>query len=159
MSEKRAAAEERDEYSSALCRRTARVKVKSNVISKSFLKTERRMVLGEKEGRIVELAGDKNAGPEAPTRSKGNVRREATAQELMEKSRYVRVIERKEARDDPIKYFLPTWVGSTFWVPDGVTAVKVPHNEESSGRGKNEKESVLLFIGKERTGQSTNIKK
>ena len=32
----------------------------------------------------------------------------------MEKSRYVWVIEEKEVREDPIEYFLPTGVGSTF---------------------------------------------
>ena len=40
--------------------------------------------------------------------SKGDVRR-ATAIGVMEKNRYVRVIEeRKVRRDDPIEYFLPT---------------------------------------------------
>ena len=32
----------------------------------------------------------------------------------MMKSRYVRVVEGKEVRDDPIQYFFPTGVGSTF---------------------------------------------
>ena len=46
--------------------------------------------------------------------SKGNVRR-ATAIGAMEKSGFVRVIEGEEARrDDPIKYYLSTRVGSTF---------------------------------------------
>ena len=50
--------------------------------------------------------------------SEGNVRREATAttaKGAMEKNRHVRVIEGKEIRiDDPVEYFLPTGVGSTF---------------------------------------------
>ena len=47
--------------------------------------------------------------------SKGNIRGGATARGAMEKSRYVRVIEGEEVRgDDPIKYFLPMRIGSTF---------------------------------------------
>ena len=47
--------------------------------------------------------------------SKKNVRGGATARGAMEKSRYVRVIEEEEEvrRDDPVKYFLSTGVGST----------------------------------------------
>ena len=46
--------------------------------------------------------------------SKGNFRGGATARGAMEKSRYVRVIEREEVRrDDSVKYFLPVGVGST----------------------------------------------
>ena len=47
--------------------------------------------------------------------SEGNVRRGATARGAMEKNRHVRVIEGKEVRiDDPVEYFLPAGVGSTF---------------------------------------------
>ena len=74
----------------------------------------------EKEGWLVELVGDQIPGFIVPPRSKRGgskeaVRRGGTAREVMEKSRYVVVIEREEVRgDDPIKYFLPTGVGSTF---------------------------------------------
>ena len=72
----------------------------------------------KKYGRLVELVGDQNQGPEASPRSKRggikeNARRKATARGAMEKSRYVRVIE-EVREDDPVKYFLPTGVGSTF---------------------------------------------
>ena len=68
----------------------------------------------------------------------------------MKKSRYVRVIEGEEVRgDDPIKCFLPTGVGSTFRVPEGVMAIKVPKNEGISG---GEKESVLLSVEEEQIG-------
>ena len=47
--------------------------------------------------------------------SKGDVRGGATARGAMEKSRYVRIIEGEGVRkDDPIKYFLPTGIESTF---------------------------------------------
>ena len=47
-------------------------------------------------------------------RTKGDVRRGATARGGMEKSGCVRVIEGEEVRgDDPVKYFLPAGVGST----------------------------------------------
>ena len=46
--------------------------------------------------------------------SKGNVRGVSTGREVMGKSKYVRVIEKEVRRDDPIEYFLPTGVGSTF---------------------------------------------
>ena len=47
-------------------------------------------------------------------RSKGDVRRGATAREAMEKGLCVRVIEGEEVRgDDPVEYFLPVGVGST----------------------------------------------
>ena len=46
--------------------------------------------------------------------SKGDVRGGATDREAMEKSRYVRGTKRKEVRDDPIEYFIPTRVVSTF---------------------------------------------
>ena len=75
-----------------------------------------------KRGKIEELLNGQNPGPEAPPRSKKErERREqrkcqgrATVREAMEKGGCVRVIEgEKVRRDDPIKYFLPTGVGST----------------------------------------------
>ena len=40
---------------------------------------------------------------------KRGVKEGATARGVMEKSKYVRVIERKKVRgDDPVEYFLPT---------------------------------------------------
>ena len=58
-----------------------RVKVKGKVIPASFLKIERGgRSLGarpEREGRIDQLVGDQNPGPEAPSMSKkGQERRE-----------------------------------------------------------------------------------
>ena len=45
--------------------------------------------------------------------SKGDARRGATARGAMEKGRCVRIIEGEEVKgDDPVKYFLPTGVGS-----------------------------------------------
>ena len=56
----------------------------------------------------------------------------------MEKSGCVRVIEGEEVRrEDPVEYFLPSGVGSTSSVPEGVMAIEVPQNEEISGGGKN----------------------
>ena len=55
----------------------------------------------------------------------------------MKKSRYVKVIEGKEVReDDPIECFLPTGVGSTFRVIEGVMAIKVSQNKEVFGGRK-----------------------
>ena len=77
----------------------------------------------KERGQSVELVGDQNPGPEVPTKSKrGRERKEqrryqgvATAREATGKSRDVRVIKRKEVRrDDPIEYFLPTGIGTTF---------------------------------------------
>ena len=46
-------------------------------------------------------------------RSKGDVRRGATARGAMQKSGCVMVIEGEEVRrDDPVEYFLPAGVGS-----------------------------------------------
>ena len=46
-------------------------------------------------------------------RSKGDVRRGATAEGAMEKGGCVRVIDGEEVRgDDPVEYFLPAGVGS-----------------------------------------------
>ena len=80
----------------------------------------------------------------------------------MEKSRYVKVIEGEEVRrDGAIEYFLPTRVGSTSCVPEGVMAVEVSQNEEISGGGKNgarkEVGSVIRRRGANRG--SRNIKK
>ena len=56
----------------------------------------------------------------------------------MEKGGCVRIIEGEEVRgDDPVEYFLPTGVGSTSGVPEGVMAIEVPQNEDVSGGGKN----------------------
>ena len=56
----------------------------------------------------------------------------------MEKSRYVKVIEDEEVRgDDPIEYFLPAWVGSTFRAPEGIMTIEVLQNKEISRGGKN----------------------
>ena len=47
--------------------------------------------------------------------SEGDIRGAATAREAMEKSRYIRVIEREKVRrDDTLEYFLDTGFGSTF---------------------------------------------
>ena len=55
----------------------------------------------------------------------------------MEMGKGVKVIEGEEVRkDDPVEYFLPTKVGSTSRVPEGVMAVKVPQNKEVSGGGR-----------------------
>ena len=67
----------------------------------------------KKEGWLVELVSDQSPGPEAPPRcrrggSKGNVSGGATAKGMMEKGRYVTVINGEEVRrNDPIEYFLP----------------------------------------------------
>ena len=95
----------------------------------------------EKEGWFVELVGDQSSGPEASPiskrrGSKGDVWREATARGAIEKSRYVRVIE-EVREDDPIEYFLPTGIRSTFCFANGVMVVTVPQNEEISENGKN----------------------
>ena len=39
-------------------------------------------------------------------------------------------------RDDPVEYFLPTGVGSTSGVQEGVMAIHVLQNEEISGEGR-----------------------
>ena len=47
--------------------------------------------------------------------SKGDVRRGATARGAMEKGECVRVIEGEEVRrDDPVEYFLPAGVRTTY---------------------------------------------
>ena len=79
-----------------LSRRTVRVKVKSKLISTSFLKIEGAVCGGkraEKEGQLVELVSDQrqSAVPAAG-------RREVTAREAMEKSLHVRVIEEGQRR-------------------------------------------------------------
>ena len=65
--------------------------------SKAILKTDK--------WSEPELISDQNPGPIAPPRSKrggskGIVRRRATAKRVMEKGRYVRVIEGKKIRVD-----------------------------------------------------------
>ena len=68
----------------------------------------------EKGGWLAESEDDQNSNPQAPTRRKRggckNVMRGA-----MKESKSVRVIEGNEdQRNDPLKYFLPTGVRSTF---------------------------------------------
>ena len=91
----------------------------------------------ESEGQLVELVGDQNPGPEAPSRrkkgerggSKGNVKGGA-----MGKGRYVKIIDGEEIRgDDPIEYFLPTGFRSTSSVSERLMAIKVSKNEKISG--------------------------
>ena len=69
------------------------------------------------------MVGDQSPSSEAPPKpkegkrggSKGDVRKGAAARGAMEKSWRVKVIEGNEVRgNDPIEYFLPTGVGSTF---------------------------------------------
>ena len=68
----------------------------------------------------------------------------------MEKSKYVKIIEGEKVRgDNPIEYFLPMGVGSTFCVPLRLMAIEVSHNKEISGGEKGgRKELVLLSVGK-----------
>ena len=40
-------------------------------------------------------------------------------------------------KDDPVEYLLPTGIGSTSWVPEGLLAIEVPQNEEIFGGEKN----------------------
>ena len=69
--------------------------------------------------------------------SKRYVRGRATARGALWKDGYIRVIKGEEVRrDDPVEYFLPTRVGSTSWVPEGVMVVEVLQNEEISGGEK-----------------------
>ena len=55
----------------------------------------------------------------------------------MEKGGRVRVIEKKVRGDDPVEYFIPTGVGGTSRVPEGVMTIEVSKNEEIFGEGKN----------------------
>ena len=60
----------------------------------------------------------------------------------MKKSRYVKVIEGEKVRgDDPFEYFLPTGVGSTFWVLEGVMTIEVSQNKEICGGGKEQEKT------------------
>ena len=70
----------------------------------------------EKEVQLVELVGDQSPSLKAaPTRSRRGGSKEDVTEGTMEKSRHVRVIERKEMRrDDTNEYFLPKGVRSTF---------------------------------------------
>ena len=106
-----------------LRRRTVRIEVKSKVIPSSFLEIEGRVIfVRAKEGWLVELVGNHCPSPEAAPMSKRererrkkrslNVRREATARNAMEKSKYVGVVEVRG--DNPVKCFLPTEVRSIF---------------------------------------------
>ena len=67
-------------------------------------------------------------------RSKEDIRGVETAREVTGKSRYVRVIEKKEVRrDGPIEYFFPMGVGTIFGASEGVMAIDVSQNKEISG--------------------------
>ena len=44
----------------------------------------------------------------------------------MEKGRHVKVMEGEIRKDDPVEYFLPSRVGITSRVPEGVMAIEVP---------------------------------
>ena len=80
-----------------------------------------------RKGQLVELAGNQNPSREAPPRSKRERREQGDVRgRLLEKSRYIRIIARKEViGHDPIKYFPPTGVRSTFRFPEIVIAVEV----------------------------------
>ena len=98
-----------------------RVKVGGNAIPASFLKIEQRGTLvwakDQREGRIEELVGGQNPGPEASPRSKkGQERREQkdVRTGAMEKGECVGVIDgEKVRRDDPVEYFLLAGIEST----------------------------------------------
>ena len=71
------------------------------------------------EGQLVELVSDESPSSKAPPRSERgwskDVRRGAIVREAMEKSWCVWVIGKKQViGNDPIKYFLPIRVRSTF---------------------------------------------
>ena len=68
----------------------------------------------------------------------------------------IRLIEGEEVRgDDPIEYFLPTGVASTFWVSEGVMAIEVPRIKRflEEERMEGEKDLVLLSVGEDRRGE------
>ena len=44
----------------------------------------------------------------------------------MEKGRHVKVMEGEIRKDDPVEYFLPSRVGITSRVSEGVMAIEVP---------------------------------
>ena len=70
-------------------------------------------------------------------KEQGDVRRRVTTREVIEKSRYIKIREEKEVREDePIEYVLSTGVGSIFCVPERVLAVEVPQNEVIFGGEK-----------------------
>ena len=79
----------------------------------------------------------------------------------MEKSKYVTVVEGKQVRgDDPIEYFLPTGVGSTFQVPEWVMTVEVSQNEISGGGKNGGRKGVGSAIRRRKANRrSINIKK
>ena len=67
----------------------------------------------------------------------------------MEKSGYVMVIEGEEVRrDNPVKYFLPAGVGSTFRVQEGVMAIEVSQNEEISGDWREKRRRFCHPLGR-----------
>ena len=79
----------------------------------------------------------------------------------MEKSRYVRVVDGKEVRrNDPVEYFLPTELGSTSLVPEGVMAIEVSQMKRFLEEKKIEgaKKSVLPSDKEKRIG-GIHIKK
>ena len=71
------------------------------------------------------------------------------------------VIEGKEVRgDNPIECFLPTKVGSTFGILEGVMAIEVSQNKEISGGVKNGgRKNGFLIIQRRANKGSINIKK
>ena len=74
----------------------------------------------DKDGRLIELVNDQNPGPEAPAISKRGGSKKDVKGGAMEKSRHVRVIERKKVRrDNPIEYFLHTGAQKYFLRPRG----------------------------------------
>ena len=92
------------------------------------------------------MVGDQNPAPEAPPRNKNGQERskqrkcqgKSDCQRSDVEGSCVRVIEEEEVRgNDPVECFLPTGVGSTSLVPEGVMAIEVPKDEEISGGGKN----------------------
>ena len=89
--------------------------------------------------------------------SKGNVRGGATAKGAIEKSRYCASGSLRGRRSEEMtefEYFLPTEVGSTFRVPEGVMAIQVPRMKRflEEGRMDGEKESILPSVGEEQIG-------
>ena len=77
----------------------------------------------------------------------------------MEKSRYVRVIEMKEARGDGlIKYFLHTGIGSTF-ESQGLMAVEIHQNEKIHGGMRDGgRKGIGSAIRRRANRESINIK-
>ena len=106
-----------------------------------------------------DFGGDQNSSPKAPPRRrKGLERRKkkryqkrSVCRRNDKKSRKVRVIEKKEVKeDDLIKHFFPTRLGITSSVLQRLITVKVFQNEQSSGGRKcrERKKSNLLSAEK-----------